>query len=198
MEEDAVEVVAGLLGRDREAGAIDQLLELGRGQGEAVLETLVAHGRELVGRQAGQIERGAPAAQGDLAAARAALDAHARALGQLAHDIVQRVRRRSGRARLRDLGLGRLDHREIEIGRGQAKRAVPRLEPDVRQDRNGGPALDHALDVAKRLQECSSFDGKLHAPCQIWLVRGRSAGFAGRPKPRQGLAAGSRTLSPIV
>ena len=66
---------------------------------KAMVETLVAHGRELVGRQAGQIERRPAAAQGDFAAGRAALDRHPRAFGQLAHDVVQGVRGRCRGAR---------------------------------------------------------------------------------------------------
>ena len=156
---DAVQIVAGLLGRDREPGAIDQAPEVAGRDREAVVEALVAHRGEVGGRQARQIEGAAAGAQRHLGAARGALERDAAAVGQLAHDVVERMGGRGRGAGLADLGRGALDHREVHVGRGQRQTAALGLELDVGQDRDGRAALDHALDMGERLEQCGSLDG---------------------------------------
>ena len=56
-----------------------------------------------------------------------------------------------------------LDHRQVQIGRGQAQRArCLGLELDIGQDRYGVAALDDALHVSERTEQGGAFDGKLH------------------------------------
>src|SRR5260370_21173153 len=84
----------------------------------------------------------------------------------------------------------------------------------VAQGRNGIASFDHAMDVAKRLQELRAFDGDLH--CNIrpiqqnmswecraikkrlgrWYPAARFTGFQGTVKWR-GWGASSRDRSPV-
>jgi hypothetical protein len=84
------------------------------------------------------------------------------ALGQLAHDLVQQVRRRRHRALL----LGRdgdvLDDLDVEIGGADRQPLGLGLDQHVAEDRDGVLALDDALGVAHRAEECAALDRDLH------------------------------------
>ena len=62
----------------------------------------------------------------------------------------------------RDLGRDRLDHLEVEVGGLEAERRLLGPHQHVGEDRNGVAPLDHAMDVAQRLQQLGALDGDLH------------------------------------
>ena len=108
-----------------------------------------------------RLKRARPAMIGILPSA--AASSTCAALGQLARDIEQRVRRNGGRARLIDRGRDRFVDLQIEIGRHQLQRALGgRLDQHVGQDRDGVAPLDHRLDMAEALQKGRAFDRRLH------------------------------------
>ena len=119
---DAVQIVTRLLGRDGEAGLVDDLAQ-GRGrQLEAGRQLALGDHREIVARQRRQGEAGA-----------AGIDLHPplggdqldlAALGQLADDVEQGVGRDRGRAGIGDIGFDRLVDLEVEIGRHQPDAAL--------------------------------------------------------------------------
>ena len=93
---DAVQVVAGLLGRDRKAGAVDQGAQLAGGQREMMRQFAGRHHRVVLRRQAGEGEGRAARAQHHLVAPAHRLQLDLGAFAQLADDVVERVRRRGG------------------------------------------------------------------------------------------------------
>ena len=107
MEVDAVQVIPGLFGRDRESGAVDQPAELGRRQRKIVRQLAACHQRIILGRQTGEGKGRSAGAQNHGAAFAAGLDLDLGALAQLADDVVERMRRRGGPALPLDLALER-------------------------------------------------------------------------------------------
>src|SRR5262249_62043624 len=85
-----------------------------------------------------------------------------RALGQLAHDVVEHMRGNGGGAIALGPGGHRLDQLHVEVGRSKLKLVVARREEDVGEDRDGIPPLDHARHMAKRLGKGWFFYGKPH------------------------------------
>jgi hypothetical protein len=159
---DAVQVEARLLGADGEARLVDQPLQVGDGQREAVRQRILGHHREILARQAGQHEARASRAQRQPLVGAAVLQFDLRALGQLADDVVERVGGGGDRAGGGDVRRHGLHHRQVEVGRRQVEAAVRRLEQHVRQDRYGGAPLDNALHVPQRPQERRAFNGEFH------------------------------------
>src|SRR5690606_10725830 len=127
---------ARLLGRDGEARAVDQVLGLARLQLEGVRQVGRAGGRKVLSRQGRQVEAGPAGLKVQLAVA-AGGELDLGAVGQLADDVVERVRRRRGRRRCRDRRLGLLNDGQVHVRGGQAELPVRRLQQDVRQDGNG-------------------------------------------------------------
>ena len=129
VEEDAVEVVARLLGRDRELRLVDEAPQVRRRQRE--LE------RHLARREIGEVALGqglqheARAARADLHLAGIAgrLERDLRAFRKLADDVVDDVRRDRRRAALGGIGRDRLGDLDVEVGR---------LEPQARRRRRAG------------------------------------------------------------
>ena len=152
------------------------------------LETLVAHGREVVGRQAGQIEGAAAGAQGDLGArSRCARSPPALPSGSLRTTSYRVCAGAVVAPGWLTSASAWLDHREVESVAVRPSAPSLRLELDVGQDRDGRAPLDHALHMAKRLQQGCALDGQLHAPRQLRLLRGRS------PACPPGASAGAAT-----
>jgi hypothetical protein len=79
------------------------------------------------------------------------LDDDLRALGQLAHDLVEHVRRYRRGAAGRCLGGDAVGHFQVEVGRLQAELALVGLDQDVGQDRDGIAPLNHAMHMAQGL-----------------------------------------------
>ena len=85
-----------------------------------------------------------------------------RAIGQLAHDVVKHMCRHGRRTAGGNLGCGRVRHFKIEIRGFQAQLAAVGLHQDVGENWNGIAALDHAMDVAQRLQKLCTLYGNFH------------------------------------
>src|SRR3546814_11397336 len=64
----------------------------------------------------------------------AGLDLHLGAFGQLAHDVVEGVRRSRGRPGLADRRRDPVDHRQVHVGGGQRKRLAVRLDQHVGEE----------------------------------------------------------------
>ena len=123
MEIDAVQIITGLLGRNRESGAVDQGAEFGRRQREVVRQLAARHQRIVLRREAGEGESRAAGAQHYRVALAARLDFDLRALAQLADDVIEGVGRCAGPALAFDLSGDALDDLEIHIGRAQRQPA---------------------------------------------------------------------------
>ena len=151
---------------------------------------------EVGGGQALEEEARAPGADQQLAGFAGGLKADLRAFRQFAHDVVDDMRRRGGRAGLGDIGRGRFGRFEVEIGAFQRQLAVARLDQHVGEDRDGVAPLDDAMDVAQSLQQGRALYGDLHR--NILDLRTRRRRRAARPpSPRRGrarLSRGARTL----
>ena len=168
---DAVEIIARLFGGDGELGLVDQPLEVGGGKRERVRHVAGGEIGKIALRQRLQREARAPGADRQHRAVAGALDHDLRAFGQLAHDLVEHVRRHRGGAAGRDLGGDRIGDFEIEIGRLQAELALVGLDQHVGEDRDGIAALDHAMHVAQRLQQFGALDGHFHGKTRFGALK---------------------------
>ena len=159
--EDAVEHVAGLVGRDRVGGHL-----------EAFLESLLAD-LELAcvveGRQRWELAIAEPE---DLEERRAAADAGGVLVvdldgdvlrWQLADDGGEAAGRQGGGARFVDFRLDLSSDADVEVGGGELELAVARFEQDVREDRQGGARADDVLDLLQPFEELVLRDLKLHS-----------------------------------
>jgi hypothetical protein len=172
VEIDAVEIVPRLLGRDREAGLLDQPLQLLGVDVEGMAEIGRVERRKIGRRQHLELEAGLAAGQDHAPVFGLEFETDLRAVGELAHDIVQHMRRNSRSALRRHLGGKGLDDLDIEIGRGQDEFAAPPLDPHIGQDGDRVAALDDAGDMIERLGERASFDDQTH--CVILEPRDRT------------------------
>ena len=179
---DAVEVVAGLLGRDRKLGAVDQPLQIGGGQRERMRHVAGGEIRKIVFGQGLQREAGAAGTDRQHRAITVAFQHDLRAVRQLAHDVVEHVRRHGGGAPGRGFRRQRLRHLEVEVGGFQRQPGALGADQHVAQDRNGVAALDHAMDVAQRLQELRALDGDLHSNTRLIPKMEKPGGPKGAPR----------------
>ncbi|MFK4607304.1 hypothetical protein ABIF57_006756 [Bradyrhizobium diazoefficiens] len=159
---DAVEIIARLLGRDRELGAVDQPLDVLGGERERMRHVAGGQIREVILRQ--RLEREARAAGADRqhGAVAVGLEHDLGAVRQLAHDVVEHVRRHGGGAGSRGFRGQGFRHLEVEVGRLQRQFRVLGPDQHIAEDRNRIAALDHAVDMAQRFQELRAFDRNLH------------------------------------
>ena len=162
MQIDAVQVIARLLGRDRELGPVDQALDVLGGNPEGMRHVARGEIREIAFRQCLQGELGAAGADREHGALTVALQHDLRTIRQLAHNVVEHVRGHGGRTGGSGLGRQRFRHFEVEIGRAQREPRILGTHQHIAQDRDGVAPLDHPVDVAQRLQELRAFDGYLH------------------------------------
>jgi hypothetical protein len=95
---DAVEVIARLLGRDRELRLLDQALEIGRGERELMGHLAGRDIGKIAFRQGLQREAGAPGADRQHRPVARGFQHDLRAFGELAHDLVEHMRRHGGHA----------------------------------------------------------------------------------------------------
>ena len=122
------------------------------------------HLGEIFPRQAGQFEaRGAGRDRQPSAFAGQQFGLDLGAVGKLAHDVVEHVRRRRGRTVAQHVGGQRLDNLDIQVGRGELELALARLDQDIGQDRDGVATLDHALDMVQGFQQGATLDVDLHS-----------------------------------
>ena len=159
---DAVEIVARLLRRDRELRFFDQPFEIGGGEFKAMRHLARGEIGKVALRQCLQREPGTAGADRQHRPIAGGLEHDLRPLRELANDLVKHVCRHRGRAARGDLGGNRLGYFQIEIGRFEGELGAFGLDQHVCQDRNCIAALDHAVDVAERLQQRCAFDGDLH------------------------------------
>ena len=161
---DAVQIVAGFLGRDRKLRAVDQPLHVGSGQRKRVRHLACGQVREIALRQGLQREARAAGADGEHGAVAGRLQHDLRSFRQLAHDVVQHVRRHRGRATVSDFRSQRLGDFEIEVGRFQAEAGIFRPQKHVAEDGNRVAAFDNAMNVSQRFEKLRALDGDLHYP----------------------------------
>ena len=178
---DAVEIVAGFLGRDRKLRAIDQALDVGGAERKRVRHVAGGKIREVAFRERLQREARAAGADRQHRAIAVGFQHDLRAVRQFADDVVEHVRRHGGGTGGRGFRRQRFSHLEVEVGRLQRQFCVFGADQHVAEDRDGVAALDHAMDVAQRFQQLRAFDGDLHC-----IIRQRWKSRATR-KARRGI-----------
>ena len=194
MEVDAVQVVAGLLVGDRKPGAVDDALEVGRRELEAVRQVALGHRRKVGGRQALQGEARPAGPDHQRAAVGGGLELDLRAVRQLADDLVEGMRGRRGRARLGRTRLHRFGDGEVHVGRRQAEASLLRGDQDIRQDGDRVSPFDHTLHVSQRLQKGCPFDRQFHV--LIAVTRGQKSGLdTPFRRPEKAMAERSGTIA---
>jgi len=159
-EEDAVEDVAGLVGRDRVGGLAQAVAQhlLVDPELAGVLEA--RQRREFLAAQAEHLEEGRAAAdRGDVLFVDADLDVLGR---QLADDGRQLARRQGGGTLLLDFGGHAAGHPDIEVGGRQLQDAVAGPQQDVGEDGQGGAGTDNVLHLLNGLLEGILADRELH------------------------------------
>ena len=103
-----------------------------------------------------------PGAERELGGVSALVQLDLGALGQLPHDVVERVDGGGGGAGLADRGLDRVDDGDVHVGRGQGQAPLLGADQHVRQDRDGVAALDDVLDVGQGAEQDGALDGQFH------------------------------------
>ena len=187
MQIDAVEIIARLLGRDRELGLVDQPLEVLGGQREFV--------RHLAGGKIGKIALGqrlqgkprAPRAQREARAVAGGLEQDLGAFRKLAHDVVEHVRRHGGGPGRADLGRDRLDDLEVEIGGLERELRLVRADQHVGENRDGIAPLHDPVHMAQGSQQLGALDGDFHDGPRLGVVLGRAGRRSPGPVRRRGL-----------
>jgi hypothetical protein len=180
---EAAEVVAGLLGRHGEAGAVDQADQVAGVDGDAAGQTLGAHLREVAGRQHRQVELRAARLDSQPRIVAGEAQGDVGALGQLADDLVEGVGRGGDLALALDPGRRLVGDLHVEIGGRERHGLSVGREQHVGQDGDGVAPLDHALHMPERLQQRRPLDRQLHSSVQVPAACER-----GRPhaSPRKG------------
>ena len=85
-----------------------------------------------------------------------------RPLRQLAHDVVEHVRRHGGRSGRRGLGGDGVGDFKIEIGRLQAERRALGAQQHIGENRNGVAPLDRAMHMPERAQQLGTLNSDFH------------------------------------
>ena len=116
VHENAVEIIAGLFGRNRKLRLFDQLFQIARGKRKLVGEIARIEIGKITFGQTLQIEARAPRAQQILAIVAGAFERHLRTIGQFAHDLIEHMGGQRGCARLSDIGRDAFCHFQIQIG----------------------------------------------------------------------------------
>jgi hypothetical protein len=162
VEEDAVQVIARLFGRDRKARLVDEAAEFGWLDLEARLEAVGRHRGKIAGRQDRQVQ--ARFAGGDEEARIVAgnIELYGRAIGQLADEVIEIIRRRRRLAAALHFGRRRFGNLDVEIGSREAQAVALRGQKHVGQDRDRVAPLHDALHVIERFQERRALDGQPH------------------------------------
>ena len=165
MQVDAVEIVAGFLGRDGEAGLVDQAPQMVPRQLEGMGQIVVGHHRKLVDGEAREPEARAPRDHVELPAV-APVEIHRdlRAVRQLAHDVEEGERGRGHGTFLLDRCIGLVDHGEVHVRRGEPQAVgALRIDPNVGENGDRVAPLDDALHMRQGAQKRGAFDREFHA-----------------------------------
>jgi hypothetical protein len=149
MQIDAVEIVAGLLGRDRKLRAIDQPLHIGGGERKRMRHVAGSQIGEIVFGQGLQREARTAGANRQHRAIAIAFQHNLRAFGQFAHDVVKHMRWHRGRAGGSGFRRQRLRYLKIEVGGLERQPGIFGADQNVTENRNRVAALDHTMDVAQ-------------------------------------------------
>ena len=147
MEIDAVEIISGLFGRNRELGLVDQTLEIGGTDHEFVCELAGRKIGKIALRQRLQCKPRAPRANRHHGTVTRRLQHDLGAFRQLAHDLVEHMGRHRGDAARIDLGRYGFYDFEIEIGSLQGEIGVVGTQQDIAENRNRIATLDHAMHM---------------------------------------------------
>jgi hypothetical protein len=161
LEEDAVQVVAGLVGGDRELGELDHREEVLRRHGRELHLVEARQGREVLGREADDAELGGAAHE--LQVVVLGLLQGGGGLGQRLHDVEQGPGRDRHRALAQHLAVVLRRDRDVEVGgRDVELAALLRLQQHVGEDGHGRLLLDDALRAAEGLGELLDADLQFH------------------------------------
>ena len=158
----AVEIVAGLFGRDGELGLVDEALEIGGLEREFVRHLAGSKIGKVALRQSLQCEPRTAGADRQRGAVAGGFQHDLRALGQLAHDVVEHVRGHRGRSAGRGFGGDGVGHFEIEVGRLQAQLRAVGAKQHVGENGNGVAPLYRAMHMPERPQQFGTLYGDLH------------------------------------
>ena len=165
VEIDAVEVVARLLGRDRELRLLDQALEIGGRQREAMRQVAGGEIREIALGQGLQHEARAAGADLHLAHVAGHFERHLRAVRAACARCRRSCRPEPWWSRPRVMSAGIVSvtsmSRSVAFRRREPSSAA---QQHVRQDRNGVAALDDAVHVPQRLQQSGALNSNSHNP----------------------------------
>ena len=148
--------------------AVDQALDVSGGEREGMRHVARGKIREIAFGQRLQRETRAAGADREHGTVAVGFQHDLRAVRQLAHDVVEHMRRHGGRAAGSGFRGQGLRHLEVEVGRLQRQAGIFGADQHVAEDRNGIAAFDHAMDVAQRFQKLRALDGDLH--CNTRLI----------------------------
>src|SRR6185295_18222465 len=150
-----------------ETGFFDERLQFTCRHGKAMAELACGQIGEILGRQGLEREAGSSRHYREAAFIGTLLDFKLSAIGQLAHDVVQYMRRGRGAAVTGDLGCHGFHDFDVEIGGGEPQRTFGGLDQHVRQYGNRIATLHHALNMAQSMQEGRAFDRDAHSCCPL-------------------------------
>ena len=171
-EQDAVERIARLVVRHREARLREHLAQHLGLDAHPRLRRRRHHRRKIVGRQADHPIGRAAAPEGDRHVLRdLECDRGGR---QLLHDLGELPRRHRDRALGGDLRRHRHPRADLQIGRGQAHAVACRLEQHVREDRQRLPRLDDVLNHLEAFEERVAVNYYFHEVLQCCLKEERN------------------------
>ena len=161
VEQQAVEVVAHVLLRHGERGALDQFLERRLRHADALDQLEVLDRREIVAGQCRQGEAAAPGLHGDLVAGQAQGDAGA--VGQGPDDLEQLARRDRGLAVLGVLDRAARHHFHFQVGARHGQATALDLHQQVGQHGQGLASLDDVDDLLQGFEEGFARQAETHA-----------------------------------
>ena len=150
MQINAVQIIARFFDRNGKPRFVNQAPQIAAGQGKGDRHFVLRHSRKILARQRLQGKTGAPGGQIQPPTGFIHRQFDLRPVGQFAHNIVKHMRRCGYRAGLGHFRLNPFTHLDFQIGRGEAKHAIIRLQQHIRQNRDGIAPFDNALHMIER------------------------------------------------